>query len=80
MYVQTNLLDHEPFDVVVMGHEPKDLRVPQCDHPVNRVAVTVRQIGWIDQKGVVYPINEVPEVNEFRGGSLTPLLINPGCD
>jgi hypothetical protein len=50
----------------------------QCEHDVPRATVQLRRIGWIDQKGRVY--KEVPPTAEFDGGSLTPLLINPGCD
>jgi hypothetical protein len=36
----------------------------------------LRRIGWLDQKGRVWL--EVPPSAEFDGGSLTPLLIDPG--
>lgn len=49
-----------------------------CDHPVDNVDAMLRRIGWIDQKGRVYKV--APPSKGFDGGSLTPLLINPGCD
>jgi hypothetical protein len=36
----------------------------------------LRRIGWIDQKGRMYL--EVPSGARFDGGSLSPLLIDPG--
>jgi hypothetical protein len=43
-----------------------------ADLPVARL----RRIGWVDQKGRVY--TSVPPQAGFDGGSLTPLLIDPG--
>jgi hypothetical protein len=37
---------------------------------------TLRRIGWLDQKGRVWL--KVPPSSEFDGGSLAPLLIDPG--
>jgi hypothetical protein len=37
---------------------------------------TLRRIGWVDQKGRVWL--ECPPAAQFDGGSLTPLLIDPG--
>jgi hypothetical protein len=48
------------------------------DHEVPVREVTLRRIGWIDQKGRVY--KEMPSMKDFDGGSLDALLINPGCD
>ncbi len=39
-------------------------------------AATLRRIGWLDQLGRVWL--KVPPSAEFDGGSLTPLLIDPG--
>lgn len=39
-------------------------------------AATLRRIGWVDQKGRVWL--EIPPAIQFDGGSLTPLLIDPG--
>jgi hypothetical protein len=36
----------------------------------------LRRIGWLDQKGRVY--TAMPPQAGFDGGSLTPLLIDPG--
>lgn len=36
----------------------------------------LRRIGWLDQKGRVWL--EIPPGDRFDGGSLTPLLIDPG--
>jgi hypothetical protein len=36
----------------------------------------LRRVGWIDQKGRVY--TTIPPQAGFDGGSLTPLLIDPG--
>jgi hypothetical protein len=38
-------------------------------------AVTLRQIGWLDQKGRVW-LSMPPDLSVFDGGSLTPLLID----
>lgn len=48
------------------------------DHQVPQREITLRRIGWIDQKGRVY--KEMPPMEDFDGGSLDALLINPGCD
>jgi hypothetical protein len=66
-------------EVHVTGHRVIIPEIP-CDHSVERATITLRQIGWVDQKGVVYSISKLPPSSEFRGGSLTPLYINPGCD
>jgi hypothetical protein len=36
----------------------------------------LRRVGWLDQKGRVWLT--IPPGDEFDGGSLTPLLIDPG--
>lgn len=43
-----------------------------ADVPVARL----RRIGWVDQRGRVY--TACPPSETFNGGSLTPLLIDPG--
>ena len=48
------------------------------EHDVDESTITLRRIGWLDQKGRVY--TETPPQDGFDGGSLTPLLINPGCE
>lgn len=48
------------------------------DHEVGMRQISLRKIGWLDQKGRVW--KEAPFTVGFDGGSLTPLLINPGCD
>jgi hypothetical protein len=42
------------------------------DLPVARL----RRVGWLDQKGRVWLAT--PPAAQFDGGSLTPLLIDPG--
>lgn len=81
---QTGLGLHEgePWDVL------PDIRLDADDLPVypylaessaHHVKVPIarlRRVGWLDQKGRVYL--KVPPGAEFDGGSLTPLLIDPG--
>lgn len=50
-------------------HEDSTIRVWQ-QH------ATLRRIGWLDQRGRVWL--EIPPSDEFDGGSLTALLIDPG--
>jgi len=52
--------------------------VRQCLHDAELAVIKLRRVGWLDQKGRVWTV--VPAIHEFDGGSLTPLLINPGCD
>lgn len=75
---QTDLTLYEGEDWPTTGHITK--RQPrECpDHEVLQATIGLRRIGWIDQKGRVY--KETPSQAGFDGGSLTPLLINPGCD
>jgi hypothetical protein len=50
------------------------------DHEVPTATIRLRRIGWLDQAGNVW-INEA-DWRKAGGpnGSITPLLINPGCD
>ena len=66
-------------EVPVSGHRER-VPVRECKHQVEHATIGLRQIGWIDQKGVVYPLENMPSGKDFHGGSFTPLLINPGCD
>ena len=84
---QTDLKQHEgePWDVFPDLKEPEYPEfedIPAfarlaphrsgADLPVARL----RRIGWIDQKGRVWV--KCPPSADFDGGSLTPLLIDPG--
>lgn len=84
--VLTDLRLHEgePWDVLpdmkMSGNDDDPLPVyarlgphrSGCNVPVARL----RRIGWVDQKGRVYTM--CPPQAGFDGGSLTPLLIDPG--
>lgn len=50
------------------------MRADNDGHPV----ATLRQVGWLDQKGRVYPGSKHPRGlgPDWDGGSLTPLLID----
>ena len=52
----------------------KWLRTDSRGRPVARL----RQVGWIDQKGRVYPVAYGRLGSGWDGGSLSPLLIDPG--
>lgn len=54
------------------GCWPTGMRVNRAE-PWPDVTMRVRRIGWIDQQGRVY--TTMPRVSAFRGGSLSPLLI-----
>ena len=51
-----------------------------CDHEVPRAQITLRRIGWLDQKGFVWASAKDWQEAGGPNGSITPLLINPGCD
>jgi hypothetical protein len=78
------LHDGEPWDVRP-DLKPDDADtglftyVHCAEHFPSRMKVPVarlRRIGWLDQKGRVWL--SMPNGTEFDGGSLTPLLIDPG--
>lgn len=63
------------------AREGEDGLMLYARHATHRSGFTVpvarlRRIGWLDQKGRVWL--EVPSSAQFDGGSLTPLLIDPG--
>lgn len=67
-------------DVLVSGHN-RQARVTYCrGHQVPMAMVQLRHVGWLDQKGRVYALDAAPGPSGFDGGSLTPLLIDVGCD
>lgn len=49
-------------------------------HDVLRSTVVLRRIGWLDQKGNVWIDEKAWRDAGGPNGSITPLLINPGCD
>lgn len=51
-------------------------RLERSRHGIRVPAATLRRVGWLDQKGRVW--TSIPSTIEFDGGSLTPLLIDPG--
>lgn len=65
----------ENWKTAAHGQTAMDLH---CEHDVEMATVTLRRIGWVDQKGRVY-VSPPPQA-DFDGGSLTALLINPGCE
>lgn len=84
---QTGLKLHEgePWDVLPDLHvsgaddEPELDYTHTAEHVPSGLKVPVarlRRIGWLDQKGRVW--TRVPSGADFDGGSLTPLLIDPG--
>ena len=75
---QTDLKLYEGEDWPTTSHAAGQPPVLCPDHEVTQYTIKLRRIGWIDQKGRVY--KETPTQAGFDGGSLTPLLINPGCD
>jgi hypothetical protein len=78
---QTDLRLYQGEDWQATGHA---VQMPlsrdwYCDdHGVLQATIKLRLIGWLDQKGRVY--TKTPPQDGFDGGSLTPLLVNPGCD
>lgn len=51
-----------------------------CDHDIPRAKIEMRRIGWIDQKGNVW-LSSTDWTNAGApNGSITPLLIDPGCE
>lgn len=65
--------DHE-----IWGHSGKTGCTKQCPngHCVTVHTIITSQIGWIDQRGRVYPLTPVPR--DFAG-SITPLLVQKDC-
>ena len=56
------------------AHEVVSLVRNAWDHAHQRHCATLRLVGWLDQKGVVW--TEIPSGLEYNGGSYTPLLID----
>lgn len=80
-WFQTNLhlYEGEPWETTAHAVPPVNSSIKICDsHGTFQWTITLRRIGWIDQKGRIW--KEAPHPDGFDGGSLTPLLINPGCD
>ncbi len=50
------------------------------DHKVPERTIRLRRIGWIDQAGTVWVSSLDWQQAGGPNGSITPLLINPGCD
>lgn len=72
-------------DVATTAHgvrqEGQGYAIGWCsDHDVPRYTVNLRQIGWIDQSGRVWLTSQDWQDAGGPNGSITPLLINPGCD
>lgn len=51
-----------------------------CDHDVENVEIEVRIVGWLDQQGQVWLTDKDWMEAGGPNGSITPLLIAPGCD
>ena len=74
----TTLSLSETHDHEIRGHAGKRGASRPCPngHDVTTHTIITSQIGWIDQRGYVYP-------NGYTGkfaGSLTPLLVQKDCD
>lgn len=70
-----NVVDFDVLcDVWDRGDLGRWLRTGASGRPVARL----RQIGWIDQKGRVYPVAYGRLGANWDGGSLSPLLVDPG--
>lgn len=78
---QTELKLYETRDLDIWGHASKTQASRPCrnGHSVTTHTVIASQIGWIDQKGRVYP-NDFTLPKPFDGGSITPLLVQKDCD
>jgi len=74
---QTDMRLHQGEDWQAKAHD-SGYQYYCHDHDKPVRAVMLRRVGWLDQKGRVW--TETPATDDFDGGSLTPLLINPGCD
>jgi hypothetical protein len=73
----TLLRESQGEDWLVIGHTWRT-PIRKCDHEDAELAtLKLRRVGWLDQKGRVWVVQ--PTTREFDGGSLTPLLIDPGC-
>lgn len=77
------LHDGKPWDVLPDIRLGGDDDLPYYPHLAESVShhvkvpvARLRRIGWLDQKGRVWLT--MPSGIEFDGGSLTPLLIDPG--
>lgn len=76
-------INQNTHDVNITAHGDKatHFAVGWCsDHEVPKYTVTLRQIGWIDQAGNVYVTEKEWRDAGGPNGSITPLLVNPGCD
>jgi hypothetical protein len=75
---QTDLRLYQGEDWEATAHTVVNANSFCPEHDVPQCTIRLRRIGWVDQKGRVY--TEIPPQEGFDGGSLDPLLINPGCD
>jgi hypothetical protein len=76
--VQTSMRLSKGTEILVEGHVSGEAR--ECDHEVPRARIKLRQIGWLDQRGRVWMSFSDWQKAGGPAGSITPLLINPGCD
>jgi hypothetical protein len=76
---QTDMRLYDGEDWETTAHIAPVSRTRHCPaHGFIQATIRLRRIGWLDQKGRVW--TEIPPQDGFDGGSLTPLLVNPGCD
>jgi hypothetical protein len=76
---QTDMRLYDGEDWETTAHIAPVSSPRHCDaHDFIQATIRLRRIGWLDQKGRVW--TEIPPQDGFDGGSLTPLLVNPGCD
>lgn len=77
--VPTGMRLYEGEDWKASGHQvAEQMRV--CDHEMPLATIILRRIGWIDQNGWVWLSEKDWRDAGGPNGSITPLLINPGCD
>lgn len=76
--VQTDMRLHAGIEILVEGHT---YGAPSmCDHDVPRARIKLRQIGWLDQRGQVWMTFSDWRAAGGPNGSITPIMINPGCE
>jgi hypothetical protein len=70
---------HNVEDWPATAHEVATPKI--CPHHGELIStIKLRRIGWIDQRGNVWTDEKAWRKAGGPNGSLTPLLINPGCD
>jgi hypothetical protein len=76
--VQTDMRLWSGTKWTAAGHVSGEAR--PCDHDVPRAQIEMRIVGWLDQRGQVWLTDKDWMEAGGPNGSITPLLIAPGCD